>query len=45
VRAVTTGTDNLIALTARVKELEDREAIRELDARYCRYLDEGQCNG
>ncbi len=39
---MTAGTDNLAALTARVRELEDREAIRELDARYCRYLDEGQ---
>ncbi|HET6391253.1 MAG TPA: nuclear transport factor 2 family protein [Blastococcus sp.] len=29
-------------LAARVRALEDREAIRELDSRYCRYLDEGQ---
>lgn len=29
-------------LAARLQALEDREAIRELDARYCRYLDEGQ---
>jgi ketosteroid isomerase-like protein len=30
------------ALAARIRDLEDREAIRDLDARYCRYLDEGQ---
>ncbi|MCW2582125.1 MAG: nuclear transport factor 2 family protein [Klenkia sp.] len=29
-------------LTRRIQALEDREAIRDLDARYCRYLDEGQ---
>ncbi|GHE06982.1 nuclear transport factor 2 family protein [Klenkia taihuensis] len=29
-------------LAARLRALEDREAIRELDARYCRYLDERQ---
>jgi ketosteroid isomerase-like protein len=32
----------LSTLSARVAGLEDREAIRDLDARYCRYLDEGQ---
>jgi len=29
-------------LASRLRVMEDREAIRELDARYCRYLDEGQ---
>jgi hypothetical protein len=37
-----TSRTDLAALTARVRALEDREAIKELDARYCRYLDEGQ---
>ncbi len=29
-------------LQRRLAVLEDREAIRELDARYCRHLDQGQ---
>ena len=37
-----TSSTDVAALTARVRALEDREAIKELDARYCRYLDEGQ---
>ena len=39
---MTAGIDDLLALKARIAELEDREAIRELDARYCRYLDEAR---
>ncbi|MCW2582144.1 MAG: hypothetical protein JWQ53_934, partial [Klenkia sp.] len=34
----------LADLQLRLSVLEDREAIRELDARYCRYLDQGQWN-
>ena len=34
--------DSMADLQRRIAVLEDREAIRELDARYCRYLDQGQ---
>lgn len=37
-----TSLHDLADLTARMRAMEDREAIRELDARYCRYLDESQ---
>ena len=37
-----TTSPELARLAARIRVLEDKEAIRDLDARYCRYLDEGQ---